>query len=291
MKTFILTLLATTLSFYAIAQKQKQTEFHIDETYALKSNGTVYLNAHDAKVTITGENRKDVAVKIDYYLNSKGFEWGTREFTVEINERVGDLHIEEFRSNNATVMGSTSTDYKIDIKAPIGSNWEIRGDDDDYSLTSINGSISIDADDADVNMKNCLGSKFYFDLDDGDVFMDEAKGELTARMDDGDIEIRNAAFETIDYRGDDGDVSIETSIGPNAMFKLSGDDSTFDFVFTNGGGTFTIKHDNGNIDYDNNFRMMDKEENLMSLSLTGGRGKVIISGDDIRVNLSSTQSN
>jgi hypothetical protein len=291
MKNVILTLLASTLSFYSIAQKQKQTEFHVDETYALSKTGTVYLNAHDAKVIITGENRKDVAVKIDYYMNSKGLEWGTREFTVEVNERDGDLHIEELRSDNSTIMGSVSTDYKINIKAPIGSNWEIIGDDDDYNLTSINGSISIDADDADVILKSCQGSKFYFDLDDGDVFMDEAKGELTARMDDGDIEIRNAAFETIDYRGDDGDVSIETSIGPNAMFKLSGDDSTFDLVFTNGGGTFTIKHDNGNIDYDNNFQVTNKEENRMALSLTGGRGKVIISGDDIRVNLSSTQSN
>ena len=56
MKNAILTLLATTLSFYSIAQKQKQTEFHIDETYTLSKIGTVYLNAHDAKVTIIGEN-------------------------------------------------------------------------------------------------------------------------------------------------------------------------------------------------------------------------------------------
>ena len=63
MKNVILTLLALTLSFYSIAQKQKQTEFHVDDTYALSKTGTVYLNAHDAKVIITGENRKDVAVK------------------------------------------------------------------------------------------------------------------------------------------------------------------------------------------------------------------------------------
>ena len=75
------------------------------------------------------------------------------------------------------------------------------------------------------------------------------------------------------------------------MFKFSGDDSTFDIVITQGGGTFTINHDDGNIDYDDNFRLMDKEGDRTVLSLTGGRAKIIISGDDIRVNLASTQSN
>jgi hypothetical protein len=184
-----------------------------------------------------------------------------------------------------------SIDYKIEIRAPFGSNVDITGDDDDYSLTAINGEISINADDADVHLKNCQGNRFFFDLDDGDVTMDQGHGQLTARMDDGDIEIRNAAFQNIDYRGDDGDVAIETSISPNAIFKFSGDDSTFDIVITQGGGTFTINHDDGNIDYDNNFRLVDKESERTVLSLTGGRGKVIISGDDIRVNLASTQSN
>jgi len=289
MKRAFLILAASILSFYTFAQKQ--TEFHVDKTYSLDQTGTVYLSAHDAKVTIIGENRKDVAVKIDYYMHTKGIEWGTREFTVDIDSRGDDLYITEHRVNNSGIMGSVSIEYKIVIKAPVGSNWDIDGDDDDYNIRSINGDISINADDADVIMKDCRGNKFYFDLDDGDISMDQGKGELTARMDDGDIEIRNAHFETINYRGDDGDVSIETSISPNAMFKFSGDDATFDLVFTNGGGSFTIKHDNGNIDYDNNFRMMDKEQNLLSLSLTGGRGKIIISGDDIRVNLSSTQSN
>ena len=289
MKKVTLILAASLLSFYTYAQKQ--SEFHVNEAYPLSNTGTIYLSTDDAKVTIIGENRKDVAVKIDYYLSTKGLEWGTREFTVDIESSGGDLHIVEHKTSNSTIMGSVSREYKVVIKAPINSNWDIDGDDDDYNLTSINGDISINADDADVIMKNCQGNKFYFDLDDGDISMDQGKGELTARIDDGDIEITNANFETIDYRGDDGDISLETSISPNAMFKFSGDDATFDLVFTNGGGTFTIKHDNGNIDYDNNFQMMDKEQNRMTLSLTGGRGKVIISGDDIRVNLSSSQSN
>jgi hypothetical protein len=275
----------------SLAFGQKENDFNLNELYSLGENGTIYLIADDAEVTITGENRKDVAVKIDYHINSKGIEWGSREFRVDVEPRGGDLHIEEFKRNKVTTMGYVSIDYKIEIKAPFGANLDINGDDDDYFVTAINGEISINADDADVNLKNCQGDRFFFDIDDGDVTMDEGRGQLTARMDDGDIEIRNASFQNIDYRGDDGDLAIETSISANAMFKLSGDDSTFDMVITQGGGTFTINHDDGNIDYDDNFRLMDKEGDRTVLSLTGGRAKVVISGDDIRVNLASTQSN
>ena len=284
---FTLAIICTT----SLAFGQKGNSFNLDESYSLGENGTIYLNADDAKVTITGEDRKDVAVKIDYHINSKGIEWGTREFHVDVESRGGDLHIEEYKRNKVTTMGYVSTDYKIEIRAPFGANLDIKGDDDDYLLTAINGEISINADDADVQLKNCQGDRFFFDLDDGDIMMDQGRGQLTARMDDGDIEIRNAAFQNIDYRGDDGDVALETSISANAYFKFSGDDSTFDLVITQGGGTFTINHDDGNIDFDDNFRLMDKERDRTVLSLTGGRAKIIISGDDIRVNLASTQSN
>jgi DUF4097 and DUF4098 domain-containing protein YvlB len=290
MKKLVFTLIIIAIANIANSQN-KQNEFHLNKTYPLANNGTIYLSAHDAEVTIIGENRSDVAVKIDYFVTTKGIQWGSKDFQVEVENRGSDLYIKEYRSGNTTVMGYISTEYKIEIKAPVGSSLDIDGDDDDYLISSINGEISINADDADVRLKNCQGERFFFDLDDGDVFMDAARGKLTARMDDGDIEILNAALENIDFRGDDGDVAIETSIGPNAMYKFSGDDATFDIVVTRGGGTFTIKHDNGNIDYDNNFRLMEKGEDLTVLSLTGGRARIVISGDDIRVNLASTQSN
>lgn len=289
MKNFLFALAIVFIT--SMAYGQKANEFHLDQSYPINDNGTIYLSADDANVTITGEDRNDVAVKIDYYVNSKGLEWGSREFQVEVETRGGDLHIDEYKRSNSTIMGYVKIDYKIEIKAPYSSNWEIKGDDDDYVLANVNGEISINADDADVSMKNCQGNRFFFDLDDGDVIMDQGRGQLTARMDDGDIEIRNGAFQNIDYRGDDGDIAIETSVSANAMFKFSGDDSTIDLVITQGGGTFTINHDDGNIDYDNNFRLMDKSGERTVLSLTGGRGKIIISGDDIRVNLASTQSN
>jgi hypothetical protein len=288
MKKILLLSIIIVLSLPGFAQKQ--IEFHVDDVYKIGQNGTIYLNSGDAKVTIIGEDRQDVAIKIDYFLHTKGIEWGTREFTVDIDTRGEDLYIIESRKNNSGIVGYVSSEYKIIIKAPYGSSLDIEGDDDNYEITSINGAISIDADDANATLKMCKGSKFFFDLDDGDLFMNQAKGELTARMDDGDIEIRNSDLEIINYRGDDGDISLETSLSPNAMFKFSGDDATFDIVITKGGGTFTIKHDDGDIDYDNNFRMMDKDEIRTTLSLTGGRAKVIISGDDIRVNLTSTQS-
>lgn len=286
-------LLALTLPLFITMplMAQKTTDFHLDQNYKLGSNSTIYLAADDADVTITGENRQDVAVKIDYIAKSKGFEIGSREFRVDITEKGGDLYIEEYRKSNTTIMGFISSEYTIEIKAPIGVNLDIKGDDDDYVISSINGEISIDADDADAVLKSCGGDRFFFDLDDGDIKMDEGKGQLTVRLDDGNLEIINAAFDEIDYRADDGNFALETFIGPNAMYRFNGDDSTFDIVVTRGGGSFTINHDNGRIDYDNNFRLMDKDEDRTVLNLTGGRAKIIFSGDDIRVSLASRQSN
>ena len=285
MKNVLVALTAIFISNLVFGQKQK--DFQLDKIYPLGADGTIYLKAHDAKVTITGELRSDVAIKINYKIISKGVEWGTREFSVEVESRGSDLHIEEFIKGSITSIGYSSTEYTIDIKAPISSNWDINGDDDDYQISSINGEISINADDADVVLKNCQGDRFFFDLDDGMLFMEQGKGDLTVRIDDGDIEIRNATFTNIDYRGDDGHVAIETTIDPNAIFMFNGDDTTYDLAVTQGGGTFSINHDNGKIVYDSHFRLMEKEEDRTILSLTGGRSKIIISGDDIRVNLSA----
>jgi hypothetical protein len=274
-----------------ISQAQKTHDFHLDETYSIGAQGSLELSADDADVTIVGENRNDVHVKVDYNVTTKGLEWGNREFRVEVINDGGNLSIKEYRKGSSTTVGFVSSEYTIVIKAPIGVSLDIKGDDDDYSISSIAGNISLNADDADVNLKNCTGSDFYFDLDDGDIKMDRGKGTLKVRMDDGDIEILNGAFEEIDYRSDDGHLGLETSIGPNALYRFSGDDSDFDIVITQGGGTFTINHDNGRIAHDNNFRLVNKEEDKMELSLTGGRAKVIFTGDDISVSLTSTGSN
>jgi len=289
MKPLLTLICLIAISFSSRAQKA--TDFHLNETYSIGENGTIYLSADDADVLITGENRKDVAVKIDYIVQSKGIEWGNREFRVDVNNRGADLHIEEYRRSNTTIVGYVSSEYKIEIKAPIGVNLDIKGDDDDYMIRAIAGDISIVADDADAELLGCTGSSFFFDIDDGDVKMDQGKGEFTARLDDGDIEIINASFDEIDYRSDDGHFALETSIGPNAMYRFNGDDSTFDIVVTAGGGSFTINHDNGRIDYDENFQLMDKDEDRTILNLTGGRAKILFSGDDIRVSLATRHSN
>ena len=66
---FSLAIICTT----SLAFAQEDNSFNLDESYSLGENGTIYLKADDAKVTITGEDRKDVAVKIDYqWLNPQG---------------------------------------------------------------------------------------------------------------------------------------------------------------------------------------------------------------------------
>ena len=52
MKNTLLALLVLIITLPALAQKEKATDFYLDEVYAFGENGTVYLSADDADISI-----------------------------------------------------------------------------------------------------------------------------------------------------------------------------------------------------------------------------------------------
>ena len=93
MKKLLIALLLTAPLLSSFAQKS--TEFHLDETYAMNSAGTIELLSDDAEVTIIGESRTDVAVIINRVAHQGGVRIGDEEFSVEVKRINGDLHIIE----------------------------------------------------------------------------------------------------------------------------------------------------------------------------------------------------
>lgn len=285
-RTFVAVL--TLISLISFSQSEKMGNYHLDQNYKIGSNGTITLTASDAKVFITGSNRTDVHVKIDRTIETRGLAWGTSEFSVDVTEAVGDLTIRErSRSNNVVMVGMIHEHYTINIEAPVGVNLNVRGDDGDYFITTINGSIEMDVDDADIELTRCQGTAFKFKVDDGDIKMDEGRGNLIVDADDADIEVANAKFTSIDADMDDGDFLVETTIADGGQYSITSQDGLIALTVLGGGGKFEIRHDDANVSTFGGFEEVEESENRTRLKLGKGTARVDIRADDARVKLAA----
>ena len=282
LKTSILTLIVLTAQ-QSIAQ---DNVFKLDEKYPIEANGTIYMDTDDANVRIMGSDRKDVRVNIYRKLTRKGIVFGDESFEVEIKPRGGNLYIKDIQQQvSIGVMGYMSEEYEIKIEAPNTVNLDVDGDDDDYTIRDINGSIAMDLDDGDARLIGCSGSSFDFRLDDGDLEMDEARGSLRISVDDGDVQINNAKLNEIDAIADDGDIEIATTLVDNGNYSFRADDGDIILTVLGGGGTFHIYHDDGRVSASQAFRVLKQEDDETKLQLGDGNATVKVRADDSNVRL------
>ena len=280
--TFVVILLASSLA--ALAQND---DFHLDKEYAIAKNGTIDLNSSDAEVIITGTSRSATArVKIDRTVTIKGWYKSEGKFSVDVSTEDGNLIIREQQSSvNIGLVGYYNEEYKIEIEAPEGSSLVIRGDDGDYFIKNIDGSISMTFDDGDAQLIGCDGNEFKFRLDDGDIKMDKGKGSLTVVADDADVEILEASFTSIDARLDDGDFIVHTSLTNGGEYSIDSEDGLVSFHVLKGGGEFSIRHDDSTIRADGDFKVLEETESFKKLSLGSGTAKIKLRADDANVRL------
>jgi hypothetical protein len=273
-------------SFSVSSQSTKIGDFHLDKEYKMSATGTIHLNASDAKVFITGSSRQTAHVKIDREIVSKGVSFGDREFRVEVTEQNGNLLIkEQSHGTSVGMVGYYHEKYTITLEVPEGASLEVDGDDGDYFIKSVNGSIKLDLDDADVELTACLGNSFRVKLDDGDLHMDTGRGTLDVDADDGDVEIKNATFDKIMARIDDGDFVVETNMAENGVYDIEAQDGLVSIKVLGGGGRFDIRHDDARVIVQGDFNTVEKSESRTRLTLANGNAKVTIRADDARVRL------
>lgn len=285
MKTPPLLFLISVIAVGAIAQNKNQ-DFHLDKEYKVAASGTLNLSASDAKVQITGSSRKTAHVKIDREVNSKGLTFGSEEFRVDVEEKEGNLVIKEYhRSMNVAVVGYHYEKYTILLELPEGMSLRVKGDDGDYLIKSINGSIDASLDDGDLELIGCKGNEFKFRLDDGDIKMDEGRGNLEVDADDADVFIQKGNFSSITARMDDGDFVVQTSLSDNGDYRIDSQDGLVSLTILGGGGTFDIRHDDGRVLTEGKFNVVEESEDRTQLTLAKGKAKVDIRADDGRVRL------
>lgn len=281
----ILTVAALLLSITLWAQKEG--EYHLDKEFDLNPTGSIDLSSSDAKVTITGSSRKNVHLKIDRTVVTKGLFFGSDEFAIEIDNSNGNLKIRE-RSGSSShgIVGYYNEDYEIKIEAPEGASISVKGDDGDYLIKNINGSIVMGVDDGDIDLLDCKGNKFRFRLDDGNLTMDQGRGGIEVNIDDGDVRIRNGNFTKVVADIDDGDFIIETSLSDNGEYDIRAEDGSVSMMVTKGGGQFDVRHDDARVIAEGAFDVYEKSDTFTSLKLANGTAKVSIRADDARIRLS-----
>lgn len=269
------------------AQSTKDGEFHLDKEYKINTKGILKLDASDAKVFVTGSSRTTAHVKIDRVVTTKGIVFGDQEFRVDVYEEGGNLSIrEDKRGSSVSMVGYYNEKYTITLEVPEGMSLMIDGDDGDYFIKSVHGSIKLDVDDADVQLTGCNGNSFDIKLDDGDLTMDGGHGSLEVDADDADIEIKNASFEKISAEMDDGDFLIETSLVDNGSYFINAQDGLIAMKVLGGGGRFEIRHDDAGVNTSDGFEVVERSEDRTRVTTANGNARVEIRADDARVRLS-----
>ena len=272
---------------FAFAQSSKTDDYHLDKEFKMSPTGTLSLSSADAKVTIVGSARTTAHVKIDKEVQTKGIVFSNREFEVEVTERDGNLSVQEKSSGSVAMMGYHYEKYTILIELPEGASITVRGDDGDYNIKHVNGSIDMSVDDGDISISNCAGNQFRFQMDDGDLIMEGGSGSLDIDGDDADVEIKNSNFENIVADIDDGDLIIETSLTNSGNYRIDSQDGLVSLAITQGGGQFNIRHDDGHVTSLGKFEIMEESEDFTRLKLAAGSAQVNIRADDARVKLAA----
>ena len=285
---FTISLIFLLISSSISSIKAQDGEFKLDKIYSMDPNGTIDMQTDDAKIKITGTNRKDVHVNIYRKEVTHGWKYNRKDFYVDVDARGGDLFIKEEPKTGIVVsVGYMREEYEIIIEAPEGVSLVLKGDDDDYIIRNINGSIYINIDDGDAELIGCSGNHFEFEIDDGDIEMDEGKGYLYIRADDADVYIQNGKFDDVNATLDDGDLIIETSLANNGSYSFRVDDGSIELYITDGGGEFDIRHDDARISSSREFILIDKDENETFLELPNGTARVKVRADDARIRLNT----
>lgn len=289
MKIRVLSVLAMFLVLGASTASAKTATFHLDETYSLSADGTIYLFSSDADVLIAGSDRSDVHVVVDYARNVSGIgiKGEEEDFEVMVTEENGNLRIREMDGNNYYVglMVSVQTEYTITIEAPMNAKLQINGDDDEYMIHGFTNGIRLRMEDGRARLREMTGPTFEFETEDGDIELTGGTGLLDVTVEDGSFTVDQGAFSSVTGDVEDGDISIETTLSDDGDYRFRAEDGDITLSILGGGGEFSVYYEDGNIRANGGFDLVDEDENYSQYALPGGSAHVRFRVEDGRVTL------
>ncbi len=259
-----------------------QSSYILDSSYPIKTNGTLYLQTNDAIVNIQSGNTDVVQLKVERKIEGKK---DNVDFKFEIENNNGDLYIKEHKKSDYYISWTKIITYKVDIIIPIDINLKLKGDDDDYQITGVNGDIQLNGEDGNVKISNCNSKNMLIHLEDGDLFINECNTSLNIRLDDGNLIGTACNLINSDIITEDGDISI--SGGTNSNIRVRTSDG--DIVIDEGEGDFYVVSEDGDIHLNHiisNKLLVKTEDGDVYLSLDSQDfGNYEISSEDGDINL------
>jgi len=266
--------------------KSQNQPYILKETYPITGYSIIELTTHDAEVKITGSEREDVMLDVYHKTTSSGFfKMPEEPFALEIEQSEDYLIIRERkRVESFSIMVSEKEEYKIDMEVPKHAQLKLYGDDEDYRIEKISGSILINIDDGNILIEECDGDDFDFTIDDGDIKMDRGRGKLFLKCDDSNLYVRNGNFELINLEAEDGNIIIETALSDLGKYRFQLDDAYLELTVSSGGGEFEVISED-KVTATMNFTSVDQRDNYYKYVKKGGNASVKIMGDDSRIKL------
>jgi hypothetical protein len=246
------------------------------------------MQTDDADVEIIGEPRADAHLVVDYRQKVAGiFLRRGQAFEMTVEERNGDLFISDNKRRTAHIgiLFRQHESYTVRLAVPVGTSVMIRGDDDRYEISNVGGSVNVVLDDGDVVLEEASGRHFQIELDDGSLRFDRGSGSLDLVMDDGEALLVDSRYSSVSVRADDGTVRLGTTIADDGEYRFRSDDGDVELLVVSGGGTVTVRQDDGSLTTNGPFRFEKETGNRRSLRLPGGSAYVEIEtdGGDVRL--------
>jgi len=304
MKLFLSTLVVLSISLSLHAQY----EYNHEETHAIAPDGILTLDTEDADVVITGTTRSDAYVKIHKKVTGK--EKRSHKFDIEYIEQGGNLTIKEKKNktgNSYTMGWNSKTVYTVELGLPSGVSMDIRGEDDNYTITNINGSIKIKSEDGDISLSDSSPKMLDVKLEDGDVELLTVRTDFDIKLEDGNISAENCEFGNLNLRLEDGDVMLnEVSLGSTKIVtedgniaiavncdsktqvNINSEDGDIKIKTSGEGATVDVSYEDGDVDYnDDDYEVLNKTKRSKKLKTKkSGQATFKISVEDGDVRLS-----
>jgi len=285
-------LFVTAYLFFSTVEVRAQKDFSLDESYDLGKNGSIHLKTNGANVRILPTGGEKTMVKSIYRIDTKGLKIGSKE-PVEMDAHVsGDSLIitEKEQKGTRIVLGSKSVEYNITIETPAQTSLILRGEGNSYFVRELNGEINIKGKDTQIDLQKCSGENFVFDLDDSTLDMDQGNGSLTLKMNKGVARLKDINFEVMGVNVDKGEVNMYSFLPDNGNYVMDIDDGKLLFHIIDGGGTFTITHNDLRILSNGEFTVPLNSKNETIYKREGGSAQISIDADKSRIKLETIEA-
>ncbi len=275
-------LLVAGLSTPASAQAQART---LSETVALDPNGSVFVDNHEGRITVTGWDCD--AVQYEVVIDAPGGSDELENTEIRVTRWSRSLRFEtEYRRSGPLSWNRNVPPVHYTIRMPRTARLSIDDHDSNIEVTGLASDLEIDTHDGPIRVADHEG-RVTIDSHDGRMELQNVTGDLAIDTHDGDVTVTNlrGGFE-LDTHDGTADVTFAALTGD---VEIDTHDGRFTLTLPAGTGfdLHTDFDDDANLDADfdlSGIRLADDEDDEVNYrgAVNGGGPRIELSAHDGR---------